>query len=242
MSELASSGLPDAFKDIKRVIVVCAHADDTETMMGGTAWLLAQQGVVLQELICTCGDLGTHDPKYTRESLAKARREEARSGGEVLGFSEVVTLDYHDGELEPSLELRATIAHYYRLWQSDALFTFDPSWAGQIHGDHRAAGRAALDALMPSRMELYHPEQLTDGVEVGKTSKVFLFNPTAADLYVDVTDVHAKKLEASVAHVSQFPGGEENLQWMRYLDTETAKQAGAEEGKLYEQFSQLSLW
>lgn len=242
LSDQISSGLPEAFKDIKRAIVVCAHADDMETQIGGTMWLLAQQGVVLQELICTCGDLGTHDPKYTRESLAEARREEAQRGGAILGFSDVVTLGYHDGELEPSIELRATIAHYYRLWQSDALFTFDPSWAGQIHSDHRAAGRAAIDALMPSRMELYHPEQLTDGVAVGKTDKVFLFNTTAGDLYVDITDVHAKKLEASVAHVSQFPGGEENLQWMRFLDTETAKRAGAEEGKLYEQFSQLRLW
>jgi LmbE family N-acetylglucosaminyl deacetylase len=241
LADLPGSPLPEAFNDIKRAIIVVAHADDMETMMGGTAWLLAQQGVVLQELICTRGDLGTHDPQYTRDSLAEARREEARSAGAILGFSEVITLDYHDGELEPTLELRAIIAHYYRRWQSDALFTIDPSWAGQIHPDHVAAGRAALDALMPSRMELYHPEQLADGAEVGKTSKVFLFSPGAADLYVDVTDVYPKKMEASMAHLSQFPGGEENLQWMRFLDTETAKRAGAE-GRLYEQFSQLRLW
>ena len=86
-----------------------------------------------------------------------------------------------------------TIAHYYRRWQSDTLFTFDPSWAGQIHADHRAVGRAALDALMPSRMELYQPEQLQDGTQVGKVSRVFLFSPAVADLHVDVTDVHPRK-------------------------------------------------
>lgn len=241
MGDIVSAALPEAFKDIKRAVVVCAHADDMETMMGGTAWLLNQQGVVLHELICTRGDLGTHDPKYTRESLAAARREEAKRGGEILGFSEVVTLDYHDGELEPSLELRAIIARYYRMWQSEALFTFDPSWAGQIHADHRAVGRAALDALMPSRMELYHPEHLGDGVGVGITSKVFLFGPAAADLYVDVTDVYDKKMESSLAHVSQFPGGEENLEWIRRLDGEAAKRSGAE-GRLCENFAQLRLW
>jgi LmbE family N-acetylglucosaminyl deacetylase len=231
----------EAFADVQRAIVIGAHADDMETMMGGLAWLLAQRGVVLHELICTRGDIGTHDPQYTRDTLALTRREEARRGGEILGFSEVVTLDYPDGEIEPSLELRATIAHYYRRWQSATLFTFDPAWAGQIHADHRAVGRAALDALMPSRMELYHPGQLQDGVAVGKVSRVFLFTPAVADVYVDVTDVYPKKIEAALAHVSQFPGGEENLQWMRDLDGEAARQAGAE-GRHYERFAQLRLW
>lgn len=238
--EVADQNL-EAFEDVQRAIVVCAHADDMETQIGGLMWMLAQRGVVLQELICTRGDLGTHDPQYTRDSLAQVRVEEARRGGAILGFSEVVTLDYHDGELEPSLALRAAIAHYYRKWQSDTLFTFDPSWAGQIHADHRAAGRAALDALMPSRMELYRSEQLQDGVQVGKVNKVFLFNPTSADLYVDVTDVYPKKLEASLAHSSQFPGGLENLEWMHNLDTENARQAGAE-GRLYERYARLMLW
>jgi LmbE family N-acetylglucosaminyl deacetylase len=212
-----------------------------ETMMGGLASILSERGVALHELICTRGDIGTHDPQYTRDTLARLRHEEARRGGEILGFREVVTLDYPDGEIEPSLDLRAAIAHYYRRWQSDALFTFDPSWAGQIHADHRAVGRAALDALMPSRMELYHPEQLQDGTQVGIVSRVFLFSPAVVDLNVDVTDVYSKKIESCVAHASQFPGGEENLMWMRALNAEAAKQAGAE-GRLYERFAQLRLW
>jgi LmbE family N-acetylglucosaminyl deacetylase len=239
VAENKSSG-SSAFEGIERAIVVCAHADDMETMMGGSAWLLVLQGVELYELICTCGDLGTHDPGYTRESLAATRAKEAREGGALLGFREVVSLEYHDGELEPSLELRAQIAHYYRRWQADTLFTFDPSWAGQIHADHRAAGRAAVDALMPSRMELYHPEQLADS-HVGKVSRVYLFSPTTATLHVDVTDVYDKKIEASVAHKSQFPEGEKNLDWMRMLDGQAANEAGLE-GRLAERFAELRLW
>lgn len=242
MADQDSNGGIEAFQGVERAIVVCAHADDMETMMGGLASMLAARGVVLHQVICTRGDVGTHDPQYTRDTLAQTRWEEARSGAALLGFSDAVTLDYHDGELEATLELRRTIAHYYRLWQSDTLFTFDPNWAGQIHPDHRAAGRAALDALMPSRMELYHSEQLVEGVGVGKTSRVYLFSPAVADVYVDVTDVYSRKLEASLAHRSQFPQGEENLQWMRALDTEAAKLAGAAEGRLYERFATIRLW
>lgn len=225
---------------VERAVVVCAHADDMETMMGGTAWLLRQRGVELFELICTLGDLGTHDPTYTAESLAAVRSQEAREGGNLLGFTEVVTLEHHDGELEPTLELRASIAHFYRRWQADTLFTFDPSWAGQIHADHRAAGRAAIDAIMPSRMELYRPEQLQDA-QVGKVNRVFLFGPSAASLCVDVTDIYDKKIAAALAHASQFPEGEANLDWMRALDTQAATETGLE-GRLVERFATIRLW
>lgn len=231
----------EPFAELKRAIVVCAHADDMETMMGGLAALLSERGVALYELICTTGNTGTHDLTLTRQGLAEIRRTEARVGATLLGFREMEMLGYDDGELEPSLDLRATIASFYRHWQADALFTFDPSWSGQIHPDHRAVGRAALDALIPSRMELYHPEQLVDGVVVGKVNKVFLFSPATTDLYVDVTEIYPKKIAACVAHVSQFPEGEANLDWMRRLDAESAKMAGLED-KLFERFAQLTLW
>lgn len=150
-------------------------------------------------------------------------------------------LDYPDGELEPNLQLRAQIALYYRRWQPDALFTFDPSWAAQIHPDHRAVGRAAIDAIMPSKMPLYRPEQLAgEGVAVGKISRAYLFSPRDASFFVDVTGVYDRKVEAAMAHKSQFPE-EKNLDWMRQIDSEAAKQAGSE-GRYMEKFTRLDLW
>lgn len=242
---MAGTGLPEwrgmeAFEGIERAIVVCAHADDMETMMGGTAGLLADVGVELFELICTRGDLGSHDLGLSRDTLAAARIEEARRGAEMLGFREVAVLEHHDGELEAGLELRAQVALYYRRWQPDALFTFDPNWHGQIHPDHRAAGRAAMDALIPSRMPFYHPEQLQMAA-VGKVSRAYLFSTASANIAVDVTQVYGRKVAASLAHVSQFPKGEEDLDWMRRLDAEAAEQAGAS-GRLYERFAEVRLW
>jgi LmbE family N-acetylglucosaminyl deacetylase len=233
------SGL-EAFDGIERAIVVCAHADDMETMMGGTAGLLDGRGVELFELICTKGDLGSHDPEHSRDSLAALRLEEARRGAELLGFGEVAVLDHQDGELLAGLQLRSEVALYYRLWQPDALFTFDPHWPGQIHPDHRAAGRAAIDALIPSRMPFYHPDQL-QMANPGKVSRVFLFSPGSATIGIDVTDVYERKVQASLAHASQFPKGVEALDWMRNLDTQAAEQAGAS-GRLYERFAEVRLW
>jgi LmbE family N-acetylglucosaminyl deacetylase len=211
-----------------------------ETMAGGTLRLLADRGVEIYELICTLGDLGAHDESYTRQSLAEARKEEAANGARLLGAREVATLDYPDGELEPTLELRAQVARFYRTWQPDTMFTFDPAWAGQIHPDHRAAGRAAVDALMPSRMPLYRPEQLADSGPA-QIKQVFFFGPANPTIFVDVTGVYEHKVAASLAHRSQFPEGDKNLDWMRNLDKLAAERAGG--GMEYaEQFDQLRLW
>ncbi len=231
----------DAFEKVMCAIVVCAHADDTETMIGGTIAGLVERGVEIYELICTVGDLGSHDMRYTRETLAAVRRQEAQDGGRALGLREVVTLDYMDGELEPSLALRAQIAGYYRKWQPDTLFTFDPSWSGQVHADHRAVGRAAIDALMPSKMEFYHPEQLEQGSKVANIQRAFLFSPADPTIFIDVTPVYKEKITASLAHKSQFPEGNKNLDWMRDLDANAAKR-GNLQVKYAEQFAVIDLW
>jgi LmbE family N-acetylglucosaminyl deacetylase len=140
--------------EVHRLMVVAAHPDDLETTCGGTLALLIQTGVEVALLLATDGDIGTHDLSYTREGLAATRRQETLAGAQVLGIRDVFFLGHHDGELVAGLELRAEVAGAYRRWQPDTLFTFDPYWAGQAHPDHVAAGRAAVDAYMPSKIEL----------------------------------------------------------------------------------------
>ncbi len=230
----------EAFDEVRRAIVVCAHADDLETMCGGTIARLTERGVEVYELICTLGDLGSHDLSLSRERLAEMRGQEAEEAGQVLGLREVVTLGYHDGELEPSLKLREQVAGYYRKWQPDTLFTFDPWWPGQIHPDHRGAGMAALDAYMPSKMEFYHPEQLEE-CQVANLQRVFFFSPRQATVFVDVSAAYGRKLAASLAHKSQFPEGEKSLEWMRNLDALSAK-LGRLEAAYAEQFGTMRVW
>src|SRR5690348_10535777 len=118
MAETTYRGL-DAFAETRRALVVGAHADDMETLMGGTLALLVARGVEVVQVICTIGDLGSNEPRWTRESLAAARQEEAQAAGRALGVRETQILGHHDGELEDTLELRAEIARYYRLYQPD---------------------------------------------------------------------------------------------------------------------------
>lgn len=229
------------FGEVKRILVVAAHPDDLETACGGTVALLVERGVEVALLLCTDGDIGTHDPSFTRQTLAAVRREEALAGARVLGLQTVFFLGHPDGELVADLTLRAEIAHIYRRWQPDTVFTFDPFWAGQAHPDHTAAGRSAVDAYMPSKMELYHPEQLVDGIRVADVKRFFFFGGSnrEGEITIDISPAWEKKLAATRCHVSQFGQREEALQWLAEWNRETGKCCGLEYA---EAFHPMRVW
>jgi LmbE family N-acetylglucosaminyl deacetylase len=230
-----------AFEAVKRLIVIAAHPDDLETMCGGLIYKLAQQGVKIFSVNCTLGDIGAQEANIIRPALAAARIAETEEAARILGIEQTYNLGRPDGELVADLELRAQIARLYRITQADTLLTFDPFWTGQIHPDHRAAGQAALDAYMPSKMPLYRPEQLNEnGTGLGRLERIFFFSTSRdPEIFVDVADVYETKLAACLAHVSQFPKGEESMDWLKELDREKGQAINA---TYAEAFKQIQVW
>ena len=231
----------EAFEGVERLIVVAAHPDDLETMCGGTAVRLARRGVHIFSVNCTLGDIGARDAGVVRPALASTRLAEAEAAARIIGMEQTFNLGHHDGELVPDLALRAQIARLYRVTGADTLWTFDPFWPGQIHPDHRAAGQAALDAYMPAKMPLYRPEQLQHpDATLSRIERVFLFgtgrNP---DIFVDVAEVYDAKLAAAMAHESQFPEGEPDLEWMKERDRRHGETIDA---PYAEAFLQVEVW
>lgn len=232
----------EAFEEVERLIVVAAHPDDMETICGGTISTLIQRGVKVFSVNCTLGDIGTQDAEVSRPALAATRLAETEEAARILGIEQTYNLGRLDGELVADLELRAQITRLYRLTEADTLWTFDPFWAGQVHPDHRAAGQAALDAYMPAKMPLYRPEQLNEpGTCLGCLERVFFFSTTREpDVFVDVTGAYETKLAACMAHQSQFPQGEESLEWMKALDQRSGQ--NIKKGSYAEAFKQIQVW
>ena len=225
----------EAFDEVRRVIVVAAHPDDLECCCGGVVHMLVGRGVEVFSVNCTLGDIGAQDGDIVRPALAATRLRETEEAARRLGLAGTYNLGHHDGELLPDLELRAQIARLYRLTQADTLFTFDPHWPGQFHPDHRAAGQAALDAYMPSKMPLYRPEQLAEpGSGLCRLQRVFLFaTERDLDVGVDVTGVYTAKLDACMAHASQFPKGEESLGWLKEMDGRSGQRIGVQYAEVF---------
>jgi LmbE family N-acetylglucosaminyl deacetylase len=231
----------EAFAEVQRLIVVAAHPDDLETMCGGTAALLIERGITIFSVNCTLGDIGTQEASMLRPVLATTRLAETEEAARLLGIKQTYNLGQHDGELVADLELRAQLARLYRLTQVDTLWTFDPFWSGQIHPDHRAAGQAALDAFMPSKMPLYRPEQFSEpGAGLGCLKRIFLFaTDRDPNIFIDVGSVYETKLAASQAHRSQFPQGEESLEWMKELDQQRGQVLDV---SYAEAFKEMRVW
>ncbi len=54
-------------------------------------------------VIVTSGNIETHDPAFTKESLAKVREQEQLAAAAVCGRKDVEFLHHNDGEVMPRL-------------------------------------------------------------------------------------------------------------------------------------------
>ena len=161
--------------EIKRILVVAAHPDDLETTSGGTLALLIGRGIEVALLLGTDGDIGTHDLSFTGRRwprCAGRRRWRARPrwGSRTCSSSAITT-----GSWSPTWRCAPR-------WRTSIVAgsptRFLPSTrpgAGRRIPTTSRPARAAVDAYMPSKMELYHPEQLGNGVRVADVKRFFFF-------------------------------------------------------------------
>jgi LmbE family N-acetylglucosaminyl deacetylase len=150
----------DAFH---RVLCVVAHPDDVEygTSSAVAAW--TSQGVEVAYLLLTKGEAGMD--ASTPDQTAELRMREQVAGSNAVGVGQVDFLDYPDGVLVYSLELRRDIARAVRRYRPDAVLV--GSWevefiAGLNQADHRVAGLAAIDAVRDAGNRWVFPELIED--------------------------------------------------------------------------------
>jgi len=137
-----------------KVIVIFAHPDEGEIYAGGVTALYTQLGHEVKFMSLTNGDAGHYLMKP--EDLAKRRLKEAMNAKDILSLSEYEVLDYHDGILENTDEIRKTVARSIRDWEADIVFTFYPAKGG--HNDNMTAGwivREASSLLDQDKMPVF---------------------------------------------------------------------------------------
>lgn len=193
-------------QDEKTLLILIAHADDTEFLAGGAVARFADEGYRIYEVIATNNERGSHE--LDRETIIAQSREEARQAARILGKQEVLFLDYSDGMLSdtPLNELREKFMRLIRKYRPRILLTFDPWAPFEAHPDHRAVALAATEAASFAQNPKFHPEHLEQGLKPHQVAEIYYFakNNINANRVVDITEYMDQKISALLAHDSQM--------------------------------------
>jgi LmbE family N-acetylglucosaminyl deacetylase len=189
------------------LLAVAAHPDDIESWCAGTLARAIDSGARVVLVLVTSGDSGSAEPEATRASVGARREAEARVAAQRLGIAEIGFLRHPDGAVENTHALREELVAAIRRYRPGALFTHDPEhpWPPYLsHRDHRAVGRAALDAVYPlARDRLAFLEHEQQGLRPHAVGSVWLFASSAATVMVDIVPTLEHKIAARLAHTSQ---------------------------------------
>jgi len=189
------------------VLLLVAHADDTEFFAGGTVAGFVAAGAGVHEVIATNNARGSFELGSV-ELVSASRDREAREAARILGKEEVRFLEYSDGMLGdvPVTELREKFIQAIRRVRPRIVMTFDPWAPFEPHPDHRAVAMAAAEALEFSHMPLFHPEHADEGFAPHLVAERYFFakNPDRSNRFVDIAPTIDRKIEALKAHTSQM--------------------------------------
>lgn len=194
----------------QKILVILAHPDDPEFFMGATIARWTSGGHEVQYVLLTRGDKGSNDRTVDPMDLAARREGEQTRAAQVLGVHAIQFLEYLDGCLMPSMELRKAVAKVIRQVRPDILITCDPTnffpnEAGINHPDHRTAGQVVVDGYFPAAGNPhFFPELLTEGLEPHSVKEIWLTVTSVPNTIIDVTPFWDQKIKALKEHQSQI--------------------------------------
>ena len=233
---------PIADSEIKRVLVISAHPDDSDFGASGTIAQWVKKGIEVAYVFCTNGDQGGEESGFTKEEMPAIRQREQRAAGAAIGVSDITFLNYIDGNLEATLGLRKDLVRQIRISQPDRMVCQSPerNWdrIGASHPDHLAAGESAIQAVYPdARNPFAFTDLLNDeGLQPWRVKEIWVSAFANPDHFVDITDTFDLKIKALQAHASQT-GHNENLETMvREWGERNAAAAGFAQGRIAEAF------
>jgi LmbE family N-acetylglucosaminyl deacetylase len=217
-------------EDWTRALAVVAHPDDMEYGAASAVARWTGQGKDIRYVLVTDGEAGIES--MSPAEVGPIRREEQRASCAVVGVTDLEFLGLPDGLVVEGIDLRRHLAGAIRRHQPEVVLSINhrDSWGGPSwnHVDHRAVGRALLDAVRDAA----NPWVFEDlGLDPWNGAKFVAFSGSPEATHaVDVTDhldagieslrCHAVYLENLGGDMSN-PGG--------FLRT-NAEAAGAEFG------------
>ena len=222
-----------------------AHPDDCDFGAGGTIAQWTAKGIDVSYCIITNGDQGGEESGIPLEEMAQVRQKEQRDAGAALGVTDITYLNYRDGWLMPSIELRKEIVKAIRIAKPDRMLVQSPerNWERIFasHPDHLAAGETAIQAVYPDARNPYAFTDLKEaGFEPWRVREVWMTGSPTPNHFVDITETFDKKMAALHSHVSQTAHNKELENMVREWGQRNAEAQGLPTGKIVEIFKVIN--
>ncbi|WP_345033841.1 PIG-L deacetylase family protein [Streptomyces sannanensis] len=153
--------------DWQRALAVVAHPDDLEYGCAAAVAAWTDAGKEVAYVLATRGEAGIDG--LAPATCGPLREQEQRASAAVVGVDTVEFLDHKDGVIEYGIALRRDIAAAIRRHRPELVITLNhrDTWGNTFWNtpDHRAVGRATLDAAADAGNRWIFPELTEQGLE-----------------------------------------------------------------------------
>ncbi len=189
--------------DWQRALAIAAHPDDLEYGVAGAVATWTDAGREVGYLLVTRGEAGIDGVEPHR--AGPLREAEELAGAELVGVRTVEFLEgYRDGVLEYGLAMRRDLARAIRRHRPELVVTLNHHeyWApgAPNSADHRAVGRAALDAVADAGNRWIFPELADEGLEPWSARLVAVAGSPLATHATDVSETLDRAVASLAAH------------------------------------------
>ncbi|MBN2425893.1 MAG: PIG-L family deacetylase [Calditrichaceae bacterium] len=198
----------------KTILCFAAHPDDLEYSCTATLHLLIKEGYEVIYIIITNGENGFKMGSLPPKERVAIRRREQIEAAEMLGVKETLFLDYKDGFLDYTEELRARLTGFIKKYKPEFVFVFDPANGefdslNLFHRDHRNMALAVFDACFAAKNLWMYPG------EPHRIKTLYFYGTRKPNCFVDITEHIELKLKLLACHKSQFPDFTKIEQYIR---------------------------
>ena len=169
-----------------------AHAADMVNSSAGTIANYIKAGHRVTLVALTAGEKG--NPSLSAEGYRKLKIEAWERSAEILGVTDVRTLEWQDAELPYNVDVTNACCDIIREVKADIVITH---WKGSFHKDHVATYHSVMDGVSLAGLPSYERDHAAYSVkQVYFTDNWEDWDDFIPDTYIDITDTIDLKLEA----------------------------------------------
>lgn len=189
-------------EDWQRALAIVAHPDDLEYGAAGAIATWTAAGRDISYLLVSRGEAGIDTVRP--EKCAALREAEQRASAAEVGVHTVEFLDHPDGVIEYSPALRRDLALAIRRHRPELVITLNHhayfSAGNWNSADHRAVGRAVIDAVSDAGNRWIFPDLAEQDVQPWKARWVAVAGSPQASHAVDITETLDRAVASLLCH------------------------------------------